>query len=366
MDKRIAFFRKVIAEKRDREAPQVCLESPFAYSYPDARTAFETAPGAELPALEALASLGYLEREFHDKVHVCPACERWTLNFRELCPQCGSANISVVQMVHHLRCGHVGPERDFRDGVQLRCPKCTHLLRHIGIDYERPASSYLCAGCDFIFADSRVECVCFSCAKSFPVERVPVRPVYAYRLTPSAQAAAASGVIDEKTPAGFFDSDLALYTRQFFLERLQQEVKAAARYDRPLAVLLVLLNDFDGYAERHGAETAVRLQRRLAQRLKETLRETDVPALFSRGLFAVLLVDTPESGARATVQRLSESLAAPQGDDPPIPCSMGVGTAAMRDLSPRLLLQRAEEEVQAALAASGHSAVSLAVSTVTA
>lgn len=108
-----------------------------------------------------LLKLGYIRRtRFIDKIHVCPVCRRSHQLFFECCPKCGSSDIREEPVLHHFRCANVSPESSYAWDGELRCPKCKHMLRHIGVDYDKPSSIYTCNQCDetFMYPDMRVLC----------------------------------------------------------------------------------------------------------------------------------------------------------------------------------------------------------------
>lgn len=108
-----------------------------------------------------LLKLGYARRtRFIERMHVCPSCNDTHLLFFESCPKCQSSDIHEEAVIHHFRCANVSPESTYQWDGELRCPKCKHLLRHIGVDYDKPSSIYTCHQCDnnFMYPDMRVLC----------------------------------------------------------------------------------------------------------------------------------------------------------------------------------------------------------------
>lgn len=108
-----------------------------------------------------LLRLGYIRRtRFIEKLYVCPSCNNTHLLFFESCPKCGSSNIKEEPVIHHFRCANVSPESTYQWDGEFRCPKCKHLVRHIGVDYDKPSSIYTCFQCDnsFMYPDMRVLC----------------------------------------------------------------------------------------------------------------------------------------------------------------------------------------------------------------
>lgn len=108
-----------------------------------------------------LLKLGYIRRtRFIERMHVCPNCNNSHLLFFESCPKCGSSQIIEEPVIHHFRCANVSPESTYEWDSELRCPKCKHTLRHIGVDYDKPSSVYTCRQCEntFMYPDMRVLC----------------------------------------------------------------------------------------------------------------------------------------------------------------------------------------------------------------
>lgn len=139
-----------------------------------------------------MEELGYAEKvKLVDRIHVCKECGDSHQLFIECCPKCNSSDIRQEPMIHHFRCANISPETTyFKDG-QLVCPKCRRTLRHIGVDYDRPATIFSC-GCGNTFLHSNMKVHCTNCGNiSSPEELTPI-DVYEYRLTPAGISAFAT------------------------------------------------------------------------------------------------------------------------------------------------------------------------------
>jgi hypothetical protein len=134
--------------------------------------------GEETAQLEFMVTLGLLDREFSQRVHLWHNCGHHALNFSESCPSCSSAHVDLGDLSHHLRCGHTAPEFAFQEGIRYACPICAHQLRHIGVVYERPARSCFCRSFSFAFVEPRTRCHCLGCGERFDVERAVGRDVF--------------------------------------------------------------------------------------------------------------------------------------------------------------------------------------------
>ena len=159
----------------------------------------EAAISGSVPVAESLVRTGHMTRAFYDRVHCCPSCQSSRLNVREECAHCRSANIVEEPIIHHLRCGYQGPERDFKTADdRLACPKCRHALEHFSVDYDKPASLFICNDCGHSTGETAIGFVCLDCETPYDAEKVKTRTVYSYELTEQGREAAFAAPLDER------------------------------------------------------------------------------------------------------------------------------------------------------------------------
>ncbi len=165
--------------------------------------------------------LGYIRHSrFIDRIHECPHCGSSHLFFFEVCPKCNSSDLRQQSIIHHFRCANVSPESTYEWDGELRCPKCHVLLRHIGVDYDKPSAIYTCNQCEesFMYPDMRV--LCSSCKRSLTTDDLLSRDVTEYEFTPDGITAfAGNAVAHTISQAGFFGytsmHNFLDYVRQF-------------------------------------------------------------------------------------------------------------------------------------------------------
>ena len=134
---------------------------------------------------QQLLKLGYIHRtRFVHKIHVCPSCHRSHLLFFECCPKCGSSNLKEEAVIHHFRCANVSPESSYACDGDLRCPKCGRMLRHIGVDYDKPSSVYTCGECGDSFMYPDMSVLCASCRQTHSTDGLMPIDVEEYEFTP--------------------------------------------------------------------------------------------------------------------------------------------------------------------------------------
>ena len=102
------------------------------------------------------------------------------------------------------------------------------------------------------------------------------------------------------------DGLTGLYNHRFFYERLRDEVVRAQRYELPLSVLMMDLDDFKDYNDRFGHPAGDGVLRRVAEILRAQLRASvDVAARYGGEEFAIILPHTEPGGAEHVGRRLS-------------------------------------------------------------
>jgi diguanylate cyclase (GGDEF)-like protein/PAS domain S-box-containing protein len=112
---------------------------------------------------------------------------------------------------------------------------------------------------------------------------------------------------------------------------LRHEPQLPGRYE---AVLMLDLDDFKAVNDALGHRAGDRLLTAVAERLRRSVRPTDVVARLGGDEFVVLLGDTTREGAVATAQRILDALAAPvllEGREVTAGASIGVAIGGEED-----------------------------------
>jgi diguanylate cyclase (GGDEF)-like protein len=96
---------------------------------------------------------------------------------------------------------------------------------------------------------------------------------------------------------------------RFLRERLEAELSAAHRYERPVSVLAVGVDDMRGLIQRRGHQVGVEAQRMVAFALEATLRKEDQAASFGGGRFLVVAREADPQGILALARRIQAAVA---------------------------------------------------------
>ena len=141
------------------------------------------------------------------------------------------------------------------------------------------------------------------------------------------------------------DALTEVHNRRYFLLRLEDEFRRAQRYDNPLALVLVDLDQFRGINESFGHLMGDGVLRGVAQCLLAAVRETDTVARTGGDEFACILPQTHLAGALTVAERIRRDIAALRtgpAADVLLTASVGVGS------HPAVQVQTAEELIGAA------------------
>ena len=103
------------------------------------------------------------------------------------------------------------------------------------------------------------------------------------------------------------DGLTGLLNRRSFDDRLRQEVRRAFRAERPLALLMVDVDDFKPYNDAHGHQIGDECLRKVALAIRGALsRAGDVAARYGGDEFSVILPDTDRSGALRVAENIRQ------------------------------------------------------------
>lgn len=144
------------------------------------------------------------------------------------------------------------------------------------------------------------------------------------------------------------DKLTGLYNRRRFDESLQDEALRAERYRHPLALVILDVDHFKRYNDRHGHPRGDGVLKQLGRVLLRTKRSTDMAFRYGGEEFCLLLPETGLSEARELSERVrvaverEDFLGEHTQPGARLTASFGVATLASGE-EPRTLVQRADD-----------------------
>lgn len=144
------------------------------------------------------------------------------------------------------------------------------------------------------------------------------------------------------------DSLTGLYNHRTFYERLNEELKRAARYGKPLSIVLIDLDNFKSVNDTKGHQFGDHLLVKCAEWLRHGLRETDVICRYGGDEFGVLLPETLPEDAHAMMCRLARTfkeLGAKEGTPASFGMSFGLASHPKDDGTVTHLVHAADKRL---------------------
>ncbi|HEX78325.1 MAG TPA: diguanylate cyclase [Dehalococcoidia bacterium] len=133
-----------------------------------------------------------------------------------------------------------------------------------------------------------------------------------------------------------------LFNRRYFNEVLKREVGRAKRYQRPLSLALLDINNFKRYNDRHGHLEGDLALQSLARRLRAAIRSTDIPCRYGGDELIVVLPETAKPEATAVAKRIQKAIASKPFRKGKLTISFGVATCPEDSSEPRRLMGAAD------------------------
>jgi diguanylate cyclase (GGDEF)-like protein len=125
-----------------------------------------------------------------------------------------------------------------------------------------------------------------------------------------------------------------LFNRRRLSDVLRREWAVAKRYDNELACIMIDIDHFKNFNDRHGHDLGDRVLKEVAAAFNASLREVDLAARYGGEEFAILLPQTSREGALILAERLQTSIRglAFKVDDRTLTVTASFGVASERDV----------------------------------
>ncbi len=96
----------------------------------------------------------------------------------------------------------------------------------------------------------------------------------------------------------------SLYNHNFFYSRLEEEFERSVRYETPLSLIMMDIDDFKHINDTYGHRMGDMVLRELANTIKNGVRKSDIVARYGGEEFSVILPHTVLDGAMGEAERL--------------------------------------------------------------
>lgn len=159
----------------------------------------------------------------------------------------------------------------------------------------------------------------------------------------------------------YTDQLTGLRNRRFLLERLQEEVEKAHRYNYPLSCLMLDVDDVKGEDEELGAASLDDVLVEIAMAMRSSSRNYDILARYEGPLFAAVLPHAPLKDAVSYAKKIRDEVSSITFCDPSFPtrARLNFGIVSCRNGSAKGAEQVLGEAMRNLLRASTHPNTSI-------
>jgi diguanylate cyclase (GGDEF)-like protein len=106
------------------------------------------------------------------------------------------------------------------------------------------------------------------------------------------------------------DSLTAVFSRRYFMEKLNEEIERATKFNLKFAFLMADIDHFKEYNDRYGHLVGDVVLKEAAATIKESVRQIDVVGRYGGEEFAILLPETSPRNAYFAAERIRKAIAA--------------------------------------------------------
>ena len=125
-----------------------------------------------------------------------------------------------------------------------------------------------------------------------------------------------------------------LYNHRYFQDRLYTEIERARRYERPLSLVILDIDDFKAFNDKQGHQEGDRLLSWFAKTCVQQVREIDICARYGGEEFAIILPETELPEAIEVAERVRVALGEGSKTVFPAAVTISSGVASFPDHGP--------------------------------
>jgi len=146
------------------------------------------------------------------------------------------------------------------------------------------------------------------------------------------------------------DELTGLHNFRYLKERLEEEVKRAQRYERPLALIMADIDYFKKYNDTYGHPKGNKVLKILADILKVSVREVDIVGRYGGEEFIIILPEASEDEAREIAERIRLKVERYKfinnknhPDETKLTLSLGVTSCFQESIAPEGLIYKVDQ-----------------------
>ncbi|MBI5145208.1 MAG: GGDEF domain-containing protein [Candidatus Omnitrophica bacterium] len=104
------------------------------------------------------------------------------------------------------------------------------------------------------------------------------------------------------------DSLTGTFSRRYYLERFQEEIKRSKKFKLNFAFLMIDVDHFKGYNDHYGHLSGDAILKEIASGIRENIRQIDFLGRYGGEEFSIILTETDREGARFAAERIRRAI----------------------------------------------------------
>ena len=237
-----------------------------------------------------------------DRVRYCERCTSGHLNYVDSCPSCTDIDIVSYDALHCFTCGHVDDASEFMKTQSMQCPTCKTLLKHIGVDYDRPLEMYHCNSCKKEFAEANVIAKCLSCDHVNDTHKLQAQSFYSYTVGENAQRF----LFEEQLNPSLNIQFQGTTNVAAFEAALMWKNQLSIRHDQKDLLIGLKIGNSESYIQKYGDVSYIEFIDQLSEHLGKLFRNTDLSSQYGDDLIFILLPHYEYEFLEVVYKRLEE------------------------------------------------------------
>ena len=142
-------------------------------------------------------------------------------------------------------------------------------------------------------------------AYSFSKDELDILNLFSQNLTLIWEHARLSSKIEELEIVDYLTG---LYNEKLVMQRLNEEIKRSAIYQRPCGFVTIKVENYDKYRENHGLIEAEKVLKKIARTFKTALRPIDIAGRIGPDMLGAILVESNKRQSQEIVDSLKKNL----------------------------------------------------------
>lgn len=159
---------------------------------------------------------------------------------------------------------------------------------------------------------------------AYQVEQMALVSTVAYQ---AAMAIKNAELYERMTKLAITDGVTGLYTHRYFQERLEEEMRWAARYNQPLTLVMVDTDHFKKYNDTLGHPEGDKALQAIAGLLRSYTRESDLVCRYGGDEFALVLKEIDKENALRIAERIRQGMQL-RFNQSPVKLTLSIGVAS--------------------------------------